>query len=562
MSACIPRICGLNCRVQRLLYGEAKRAIRPSPGIGPSTVSAAQSPELEQVVAAVLDGRSDAARTVLVEGVERARVSGDRALQARLLSRLAALEVRLGECSAADAHAIQSAKLHAAEGDSAGQVAALTFAVLACAQLRRYDDAYAAAFAANDVAVPGSRPEVRLMATRALGAAHAAAGSYEEALQLFARMIDIAREAGIALWERTARTDWLIMNLGWLTDPAALHASAPDREHLTMLQSWAENLLHQPSEASPEIQLRERAAHNAVLSQIHVALGNVAASRAAIDAVMRDSARLNWSHGLAEGAVVEAEVLLLEGDPMRGAESARRGIELAQSFDLLVVEGKAHEVLSRCAEAAGDHATAVKALRRHMQVTREILRQRSENRVRIERWRESLKQREQLDTLTAEASSFRELSLQDHLTGLANRRALDPVVQDALAELRAGGRQCALAVLDIDQFKNINDRHSHIVGDAVLRTLGDVLRATLRGADFAGRTGGDELVVLFADTTSGEASAACDRIRQVIAGHDWDQLAEGLKVTVSIGVTSARQEDTVEALMRRADRLMYDHKPA
>jgi diguanylate cyclase (GGDEF)-like protein len=400
------------------------------------------------------------------------------------------------------------------------------------------------------------------MATRALGAAHAAAGSYEDALQLFARMIDIAREERVPAWERTARTDWLIINLGWLTDPAALHGSAPDREHLTMLQGWAENLLNQTSDASAEVQLRERAAHQAVLAQIHVALGNGAASREAIDAVMRDAVHLGWSHGLAEGAVVEADVFLLEGEPVRGAESARRGIELAQNFDLLVVEGKAHDVLARCAEAAGDHATAVRALRRHMQVTREILRQRSENRVRVERWRESLKQREQLDTLSAEASSFRELSLQDPLTGLANRRALEPLVQDALAELRAGGRPFALAVLDIDQFKNINDRHSHVVGDFVLRALGGLLRETLRGADFAARTGGDELVVLFAEATLSEAIAAAERIRQAISAYDWSELAEGLQVSVSIGVTAARPEDAVESLMRRADGLMYERKPA
>ncbi|MBS1135505.1 MAG: hypothetical protein H6R02_2646, partial [Burkholderiaceae bacterium] len=216
-----------------------------------------------------------------------------------------------------------------------------------------------------------------------------------------------------------------------------------------------------------------------------------------------------------------------------------------------------HDVLARCAEAAGDHATAVRALRRHMQVTREILRQRSENRVRVERWRESLKQRQQLDTLSAEASSFRELSLQDPLTGLANRRALEPLVQDALAELRSGGRPFALAVLDIDQFKNINDRHSHVVGDFVLRALGGLLRETLRGSDFAARTGGDELVVLFAEATLSEAITAAERIRQAISAHDWSALAEGLQVSVSIGVTAARPEDAVESLMRRADRLIH-----
>jgi diguanylate cyclase (GGDEF)-like protein len=523
-------------------------------------MSASPSSELEQVAAAVLDGRSDAACAVLLEGIERARAASDRAGQAQLLARLAGIEIRLGDYSAADAHAIQAAKLHAAEGNAAGQVGALTFAVLACAQMRRYVDAYAAAFAAHDVTPTDSGPELHLMATRALGAAHAAAGSYEEALQLFARIIEIANEANLPLWERMARADWLVVNLGWLTDPAALHGSAPDRAHLTMLQSWAEHLLQQPSDETAERLLRERAGHCAVLAQIHVALGNAVPARAAVDSVIRDSVQLAWSHGQAEGAVVEADVFLLEGDPQRGADSARRGIALSQKFGLLVVEGKAHDVLSRCAEAAGDHKMAVDALRRHMQVTREILRLRSENRVRIELWRESLKQRQQLDTLSAEASSFRELSLQDPLTGLANRRALEPVVQGALADLRIGARPCALAVLDIDQFKTINDRHSHVVGDAVLRALGDILRATLRGGDFAARTGGDELVVLFADASDAEARAACDRIRKVIAIRDWSTLSDGLAVTMSIGVTAARADDTVDALVRRADRLMYDHK--
>jgi diguanylate cyclase (GGDEF)-like protein len=525
-------------------------------------MSATRSHELEQVVAAVQDGRSKAAVTALLDGIERARISADRATQAQLLTRLAGLEIRLGDYPAADAHAVQAAKLHAAEGHAAGQVAALTYAVLACAQMRRYVDAYAAAFAAHDVAPTQSGPELHLMATRALGAAHAAAGSYEEALQLFARIIDLARESDLPAWERSARADWLVVNLGWLTDPAALHASAPDREHLLMLQSWAETLLQQDDGEPDEKRLRERAGHYAVLAQIHVALGDAERARTAIDALMRDAAQLGWSHGLAEGAIVEADVFLLEGDPLNGIASARSGVALAQQFDLLVVEGKGHDVLSRCAEAAGDHQAAVHALRRHMQVSREILRLRSENRVRIERWRESLKQRQELDTLSAEASSFRELSLQDPLTGLANRRALEPVVQGALADLRVAGRPCALAVLDIDQFKTINDRHSHVVGDAVLRVLGEILRATLRGGDFAARTGGDELVVLFADASDAEARAACDRIRKVIATHGWNEVSAGLTVSISIGVTAAQADDTVEALVRRADRLMYGHKPA
>jgi len=525
-------------------------------------MSAHPAAELEQVSAAVVDGRSDAARSVLLDGVARARAAGDGGQEALLLCRLAQLEVRLGEFSEGDVHAVQAARLYAVANDAQGQVDALTCAVLACTHLRRYDDAYAAAYAANDVAMPGSGPELRLTAMRALAAAHAAAGAYEDSLQLLARMIDVAREAGLAFLERRSRTDWLVINLSWLTDPAALHASAPDREHLTMLQAWAEHLLQQPAGGGAEDNLRERTLLQAVLAQIHVALGNTVQARAAVDAVARDSAQLQWSNGLAESPVVEAEVYLLEGDPLRGVESARRGIELAKRFDLMVVEGKGCDVLARCAEATGDSESAVRALRRHMQVTREILRLRSENRVRIERWRESMKQREQLDTLSAQATSFRELSLQDPLTGLANRRGLDPLVTEALAQLRTHGRPCALAVLDIDDFKSINDRHSHVVGDAVLRSLADVLRATLRGSDIAARTGGDELVVLFPDASATDASAACERILAVIQEHDWSDLAAGLAVGVSIGVTGALPEDSVESLMRRADLLMYERKGA
>lgn len=523
-------------------------------------MSAQPASELEQVSVAILEGRSDAARSVLLDGVARARAAGEGAQEALLLARLAQLEVRLGDFSEGDAHAVQAARLYAAASDAAGQVAALTCAVLACTHLRRYDDAYAAAYAANDVALPTAAAELRLMAMRALAAAHAAAGAYEDSLQLFARMIDVARESGLAYLERRSRIDWLVINLSWLTDPAALRASAPDREHLTMLQAWAEQLIQQHTEGSAEDSLRERTQLHAVLAQIHVALGNAAPARTAIDDATRASSQLQWSNGVAESPVVEAEVYLLEGEPLRGVDSARRGIELAKRFDLLVVEGKACDVLARCAEAAGDNETAVRALRRHMQVTREILRLRSENRVRIERWRESVKQREELDTLSAQATSFRELSLQDPLTGLANRRGLDPLVTEALAQLRAHARPCALAVLDIDDFKSINDRHSHIVGDSVLKSLADVLRATLRGSDIAARTGGDELVVLFPDASAADASAACERILAVIHEHDWSDLSSGLAVSVSIGVTGALPDDSVESLMRRADLLMYERK--
>jgi diguanylate cyclase (GGDEF)-like protein len=100
-----------------------------------------------------------------------------------------------------------------------------------------------------------------------------------------------------------------------------------------------------------------------------------------------------------------------------------------------------------------------------------------------------------------------------------------------------------------------------MVGDAVLRKLGELLRHSLRSSDFAARIGGDELVVLFGDASQDEARAACDRILQAVATCDWSSLSAGLEVSLSIGVAAAKADDSVETLMRRADRLMYGQKP-
>ncbi|HEY3436280.1 MAG TPA: diguanylate cyclase [Actinotalea sp.] len=140
----------------------------------------------------------------------------------------------------------------------------------------------------------------------------------------------------------------------------------------------------------------------------------------------------------------------------------------------------------------------------------------------------ALRDRNHLRELTAETHRIGQAVLQDPLTGLGNRRLL----ADALGGVVE--HECALFV-DLDDFKSINDRYSHAVGDEVLRTVGDILRAQSRDTDVLIRYGGDEFLVLPAGGTTAAVSMA-ERIHREIAGWEWHHIAEGLRVTVSIGV--------------------------
>jgi diguanylate cyclase (GGDEF)-like protein len=143
----------------------------------------------------------------------------------------------------------------------------------------------------------------------------------------------------------------------------------------------------------------------------------------------------------------------------------------------------------------------------------------------------------------------------DALTGVLNRRALEV----AFATLQQRGR-LVLAMIDVDHFKQVNDSHSHVVGDAVLHQVAVLLGQGLRGEDRIARFGGEEFAVLLADLRLEEGSAVVERLRQRVAAQDWSVHAQGLVVTVSAGVVPVGAHEKLEDAVRRADRLLYRAK--
>jgi diguanylate cyclase (GGDEF)-like protein len=163
-------------------------------------------------------------------------------------------------------------------------------------------------------------------------------------------------------------------------------------------------------------------------------------------------------------------------------------------------------------------------------------------------------------TLRAEAEALGRAAREDALTGLSNRRMIDEMLPRLLDRARAQRTPFALAMLDLDHFKQINDRFGHGLGDQVLSALAQLLRANTRGADLLARVGGEEFIVVLDGAPIELAHEICERLRGAIAGHTWRELAAGVKVTVSIGLVAGTPDEPRERLIERADAALYEAK--
>ena len=149
------------------------------------------------------------------------------------------------------------------------------------------------------------------------------------------------------------------------------------------------------------------------------------------------------------------------------------------------------------------------------------------------------------------------------LTGCANRRHFLEELDNELKRSARFGSPCALAVLDIDHFKLVNDKYGHATGDMLLKNFALTVTNCLRSSDFLGRFGGEEFTLLMPQTTIVGALELAERIRHAVECSSVLSDQADVRVAVSIGVVQWRGgEDTVETLIARADDVMYTAKHA
>lgn len=148
-------------------------------------------------------------------------------------------------------------------------------------------------------------------------------------------------------------------------------------------------------------------------------------------------------------------------------------------------------------------------------------------------------------------------ALTDPLTHLFNRRMGLLALEREVAACDRTGRSLAVLMADLDHFKQLNDSHGHLRGDQALRATAEVLRATMRKGDTVCRFGGEEFVMVLPDTTAEEAALVAARLFTAVQRRGEEA---GLPITISIGLTTWRPGDTVEAILHRADHALYASK--
>ena len=162
--------------------------------------------------------------------------------------------------------------------------------------------------------------------------------------------------------------------------------------------------------------------------------------------------------------------------------------------------------------------------------------------------------RERTKELQEAMSDLHVAATTDRLTGLPNRARLEEHLAAEVRRMAAGGRPSLLGIIDVDNFKLVNDEFGHLVGDRVLREGAQVLRSTLRGHDVVGRWGGEEFLILLTDTDASATAPVLQRLRHGLAQRDF---GIGRGVTVSGGVAWYRSGESLDGWLSRADTLLY-----
>lgn len=225
-----------------------------------------------------------------------------------------------------------------------------------------------------------------------------------------------------------------------------------------------------------------------------------------------------------------------------------------------------HDKIERCAEKisqANDITQLEDVLDEVIRETRiiQLNAQRSRDDLRATKQRVAAAE-QRINELQDELDRASQLVRHDQLTGALNRRGLDEIYENEVARARRRRSPLCVALLDIDNFKKLNDAHGHDTGDAALIHLVSVIRETLRPQDTLARFGGEEFIILLPDTPAEDAAKALTRVQRELTRRYFLANNEKLLITFSAGVTEVRADDTQAAAVKRADEAMYTAKTA
>ncbi len=274
--------------------------------------------------------------------------------------------------------------------------------------------------------------------------------------------------------------------------------------------------------------------------------------------------------------IKSSELLRLHGDPASAIAQLLQALTLTTSQKQLF---ECHLLLAELYEDAEQYAAALQHYKQYQTLKEQVFNEKSDQRLKVLQVVHQLKQARkeaemyQLRSATLELeiqertraqAELERLATTDSLTGLYNRRHFFGLAQREYVQAQRYQRPLAAILLDVDHFKDVNDRHGHGIGDQVLCAVAALILETIRQADIVGRYGGEEFALILPETDLAGALIIAERLRTRIAQHTVFAHHTPITVTVSLGVAQIdlADPDPLETLIQQTDHALYQAKRA
>lgn len=543
-----------------------------------------KSAKLEEARAAI--GAAEEARKAgrHVDGKElatRAAALAAEANQPRVRASALALlcihEWRLGDTESAIRHGLEALPQLKRSRDAHERSHVLCCLVMACGEVGMHTEAVVHADKAMESARSSGDPSLMSWALNRAGVSHENLGDHAAGERFMLQALDAARQISGAEEAFSA-----LNNLCSNCLTAVTNAAVPDP------RAWLERALRYGEEA---LQLAEASGNP---HRISTCLGNLGRVYGLLGRhedglrLIERKERLAMAEGYRQmllSAMTDRAVLEQRcGDKRLAAALYKRALADAHAVDDHQMLPTMHQGLYECFKDMGDFRAALQHHEEVLRLERREMQQRLDTHARLLQHRMALEQaqaeaeRARLDAeverlravqlesenrlLAVKAQELGRHALEDQLTGLANRRRVDHELPLQLRQAHERQASLSVAAVDLDHFKQVNDRFGHAVGDDVLRGVAQILLQNTRSGDLLARMGGEEFLVVFVGTPLPMASDICERLRVAVQGRDWSEIAPDLRVTISIGLCDAMSTSGVRELLERADNSLYAAKRA
>jgi diguanylate cyclase (GGDEF)-like protein len=339
-----------------------------------------------------------------------------------------------------------------------------------------------------------------------------------------------------------------------------------------------------------DLELQDITAQTLVnLAEALSGMGSHAKALEILDAALEMVRANKQTEGVVYCLLNAAKIELAQRHAKEAIDYATAAIDAARDADLKSLEFQSFEIKALAYKQQNDFEHALEAFEEFHRLEKEVRDDAANRKMRVfnaqreaERLRgeakleqlrnvelmqalEALEQANQAKTtllveLEEKSSELELLILQDPLTRLYNRRHLESYLTEEFARANIGNYPLPVAMLDVDDFKFVNDTFGHLIGDQVLQHLAGILHTVLRSSDMPARYGGEEFAFVLPRSSPQNALLVCERIRSTVEHYDWESIQAGLKVTVSIGMVWDTNVANFEKLIARADDRLYEAK--